>query len=221
LRYEGFVVPPAELDEPGVNEQVALFDVPDAKASSTRTSGARLLYVVTGLAVAFGIVASVMTAAYVRLRNDESTSDKDRTEVSTVAAQVAEAITSVDAQGPVESQSERIRALGTAPLIEQYEGILPSIQQTLTKVNVTSIHGQISKVYVGDIADDQAEAVVVVDLVFVGPKPRVDPDQYLRIHLARIDGQWKVDNVESVLAKIAAQTGASSSPSTSTESSSG
>jgi hypothetical protein len=223
VRYEGFVVPPAGVDD----TQEALFEVaPPPAPPKPRNS---LLYVVTALAVLFGLATAIVVPAYIRLRNDHSGNDADRTEATTVAAQVAEAITSLDAQGANQAQADRIRALGTGPLIEQYTDAIAAIQKTFAPLKVQSIRGQVSKVYVGDIAGDQGEALVVVDLVIVGDSPRVVPDQYLRVHLAKIDGAWKVDNVENINVALAAQSSTSSTapPATSsdvppsTESSSG
>jgi hypothetical protein len=45
---------------------------------------------------------------------------------------------------------------------------------------------------------------VVVDLVLVAETPRVVPNQYLRVHLAKLSGHWKVDNVEDLNVSLAA-----------------
>src|SRR4051812_20349229 len=70
--------------------------VPDTKVRRDR-SPAKLLALVTGLAVVLGLVASVMTAGYVRVRADRDSARDDRTTVATTAARAAEAMTAIDA----------------------------------------------------------------------------------------------------------------------------
>ena len=200
-------------------------------ASPRSSSGSRFVWAIAALAILFGLVASVMTASYVRLRNDTDGSDSDRTEVSTLAARVAEAMTSLDANGPNQSQADVIRSIATGPFIEQYEQGIESIRKTFGPLKVQSIRGQVveGKVFVGDVSADQAEVIVVVDLVLVAETPRVVPNQYLRVHLAKIGGAWKVDNVENLNVALAATetTTATTQPTTTqpvapgTESSSG
>ena len=65
---------------------------------------------------------------------------------------------------------------------------------------------------------------MVVDLVLVADTPRVIPNQYLRVHLAKLSGVWKVDNVEDLNVALSTPAGATSTSTTSTpstESSSG
>jgi hypothetical protein len=143
--------------------------------------------------------------------------------VATTASQVATAITAIDATGDNQQQSNVIHALGTGPLIEQYEAAIPSTRQLLVALGVQSEHGQVppeNGVYIGDIGDNQAQVLVVIDLVVVGQVVKTVPNQYLRIHLVKLDGMWKVDNVENLNVALAASAGPQS-PTTSTSSSSG
>jgi len=59
-----------------------------------------------------------------------------------------------------------------------------------------SIRGTVKEVYVGDIESAQSRVIVRLDLVYVGDNTRVIPDQYLDMTLAKLDGTWKVDNVQ-------------------------
>jgi hypothetical protein len=165
-----------------------------------------------------------MTASYIRLRADKDNSNEDRTTVATTASRAAEAMTSLDAEGPNQEQADIIRQLGTTPFIEQYEQGIESIRKLFGPLKVKSERGQVTRVYVGDIDTDQAEVIVVVDLVLVADAPRVIPNQYLRVHLAKLSGVWKVDNVADLNVALSAAAGAtptSTTSTSSTESSSG
>ena len=204
------------------DEDIAEAD--DEAEPERRPSPSRLLFVLGALAIVFGLIASVMTASYIRLRADEDNSNEDRTTVATTASRAAEAMTSLDAEGPNQEQADIIRQLGTTPFIEQYEQGIESIRKLFGPLKVKSERGQVTHVYVGDIGTDQAEVIVVVDLVVVADAPRVIPNQYLRVHLAKLSGVWKVDNVEDLNVALSTAAGATSSSTTSrpsTESSSG
>ena len=146
-----------------------------------------------------------MTASYIRLRANKDTSSEDRTTVATVAAQLAEAMTAIDAVGDNQAEADVVHRLGTGPLIEQYDATIPATRKLLVAVKVKSERGQItpSGVYVGDVDGSQAQVIVVIDLVVVGDVTKVVPNQYLRMHLVKLDGAWKVDNVNDVNAGLA------------------
>ena len=152
------------------------------------------------------MAASVLTASYVRLRSDRDSADRDRTKVATTATQVVEAMFVVDANSDNKAQSEVVHALGTGPLIEQYDTVIPKTRDLLKTLGVASEHGQVTNdgVYIGDVTGGQAQVVVVIDLVVVGQVTKVVPSQYLQVHLVKLDGVWKVDNIENVNVALAA-----------------
>src|SRR4051794_36237382 len=198
-----------EVDE--VDEEAA---GNESGVSARPQSRARLVAVLTAVAVLLGLVASVMTASYVRVRADRDAARDDRTAVATTAARAAEAMTAIDANSDNQQQADAMHALGTGPLIEQYDQAIPATRQLLVALNVTSEHGQVTDngVYVGDIDGNQAQVIVVIDLVVVGQVTKVIPSQYLRIHLVKLDGQWKVDNVENLNVALAATGDAQGAP---------
>ena len=178
---------------------------------------ARWPLVAVALAVGFGLIASVMTASYIRLRSDKDTTSEDRTAVATVAAQLAEAMTAIDAGGDNQKEADVVHRLGTGPLIEQYDATIPATRKLLVAVERDVERGQITPggVYVGDVDSDQAQVIVVIDLVVVGEITKVVPNQYLRMHLVKLNGEWKVDNVSDINAGLAASA-SGASPTTST-----
>jgi hypothetical protein len=194
------------VDEAGDGE--ALGD--DAPSVPRRNaSRGRWLLVAGALAIVFGLIASVMTASYLRLRSDKQSSEQDRTAVATTAARLAEAMTAIDAGGDNQAEADVVHQLGTGPLIEQYDRVIPDTRKLLTALKVKSENGQITPngVYVGDIEGDQAQVIVVIDLVIVGEVTKVVPNQYLRMHLVKLNGEWKVDNVSDVNTALGAPAG--------------
>lgn len=186
-------MPATDADEDAVEA-----DADDATAeeppppSTPRSTNAPVL-VAVGAAVLFGLVALALVIVVVRDRNKSDT-NADRTEISTTAARVAEAITAVDASGNGVLAST-VDQLGTAPVVEQYKEISGTIRKELGTFKLTSIKGTVKEVYVGNIESAEARVIIRLDLVFVGDNTRVVPDQYLDMTLAKLDGTWKVDNV--------------------------
>jgi len=181
-----------------------------------RPPSGRWLVVVGGLAIVFGLIASVMTASYIRLRADKDKSSDDRTAVATVAARAAEAMTAIDAGSDNKAEADVVHQLGTGPFIEQYDQAIPATRQLLVALKVKSERGQINAggVYVGDVEGDQAQVIVVIDLVIVGDITKVVPNQYLRMHLVKLGGEWKIDNVNDVNTSLAAQASGGASTTT-------
>jgi hypothetical protein len=194
-------VPPLTTELEGDDEEAQEYSAPEAAPRGR----ARLLAVVTAIAVVLALVASVMTASYIRLRSDRDAADADRTRVATTATQVVEAMFAVDADSDNKQQADVIHTLGTGPLIEQYEQVIPSTRDLLKALGVASEHSRVTDggVFVGDVDDNEARVVVVVDLVVIGKTTKIVPNQYLRIHLVKLDGSWKVDNIENVNVALA------------------
>jgi hypothetical protein len=189
-----------------------------AKADTARaTRSSRVFVAVIVAAVGCAALAVFMTASYVRLRADKQTNSDDRTTVATTASRAAEAMTALDPSGN-KDQAAVIHSLGTGPFVEQYDQGLDAIRKTLGPLNVSSVRGTVvnNGVYIGDIDSDQAQVIVVVDLVVVGQTTHVVPNQYLRVHLVKLNGAWKVDNVEDLNVSLAASGSAPGSTPTTT-----
>jgi hypothetical protein len=185
---------------------------------NVRRSGPYRTFVAVSMAaVGFAALAVFMTASYIHVRSANATDTDDRTAVATTGSRVAEAMTALDPSGNAD-QAAVIHALGTGPFVEQYDQGLDSIRKTLGPLNVASVRGSVvaNGVYVGDIDHDQAQVIVVVDLVIVGQTTHVVPNQYLRVHLVKLNGVWKVDNVEDLNVSLAASGSAPGSTTTTT-----
>ena len=164
------------------------------------------LLIAAAAAALFAVVAIVLVVVLVRDRGT-SESNGDRTEISTTAARVAEAITAMDGSGNG-TLGATVDQLGTAPVVAQYKEISDAIRKVMGPLKLKSIRGTVKEVYVGDVENAESRVIVRLDLVYVGDNTRVIPDQYLDMTLAKLNGAWKVDNVqvltetEAVLTRI-------------------
>jgi hypothetical protein len=107
-----------------------------------------------------------------------------------------------------DARREVVHNLGNGPILSQYDAAVTAFAQAAAAVGITSVESSITETYTGQIAGDEAQVVVVFDVSVKGTQPRSIPNQYMRVHLARIGGAWKVDNVQSVNLALAALAGA-------------
>jgi hypothetical protein len=180
---------------------------PAPAAERASRSGAVMITAV--VAAVFAVAAVALLVLLVRDRNPADSST-DRTDISTTAARVAEAITAVDESGNG-TLAATVDQLGTAPVVDQYKQISTTIRNELATFKLKSIRGTVKDVYVGNIDNAESRVIVRLDLVFVGDNTRVVPDQYLDMTLAKLDGQWKVDNVQVLNVQLANPAPSSSS----------
>lgn len=203
-------MPLTDADDDLSDDQLEMFPPPSPSTPSTGRSGVSTGAVVaTAFAVVFAVAAVGLLVLLVRDRSSTDSS-ADRTEISTTAARVAEAITAVDESGNG-TLAATVDQLGTAPVVDQYKQISSTIRNELGTFKLKSIRGTVKDVYVGNIDNAESRVIVRLDLVFVGDNTRVVPDQYLDMTLAKLDGQWKVDNVQVLNVQLANPAPSSSS----------
>ncbi|HEX4820521.1 MAG TPA: hypothetical protein VFV00_09965 [Acidimicrobiales bacterium] len=195
------------------DDQLELFPPPPPPARAGVPRGA---VVVLSIAAAVLLLACVGLLVLLVRERSSTDSSTDRTEISTTAARMAEAMTAVDEAGNG-TMAATVDQLGTAPVVDQYKGISGTIRGELATFKLKSIRGTVKDVYVGNIDNAESRVIVRLDLVFVGDNTRVVPDQYLDMTLAKLDGQWKVDNVQVLNVQLAnpAPSSSSSPPATS------
>ena len=195
------------------DDQLELFPPPPPPARAGVPRGA---VVVLSIAAAVLLLACVGLLVLLVRERSSTDSSTDRTEISTTAARMAEAMTAVDEAGNG-TMAATVDQLGTAPVVDQYKGISGTIRGELATFKLKSIRGTVKDVYVGNIDNAESRVIVRLDLVFVGDNTRVVPDQYLDMTLAKLDGHWKVDNVQVLNVQLAnpAPSSSSSPPATS------
>ena len=185
-------MPTTDADAEIPEDQLHLFPPPEGPPQKRISSA--VFIGVTIAAVVFAVIAvvSVLLALHERGKTDTS---GDRTQISTTAARVAEAITAMDDTGNGTSGAT-VDQLGTNSVVDQYKEISDKIRQVMGPLKLKSIRGTVKEVYVGDVENAESRVIVRLDLVYVGDNTRVIPDQYLDMTLAKLDGAWKVDNVQ-------------------------
>ena len=208
-------MPATDADEEIPEDQLRLF--PEPPPASRVGGSSTALKVAAVAALAFAVLAVALVVVLVRDRNKTDT-NSDRTEISTTAALVAEAITAMDGAGNG-TLAATVDQLGTAPVVAQYKEISDAIRKVMGPLKLKSIRGTVKEVYVGNVENAESRVIVRLDLVYVGDNTRVIPDQYLDMTLAKLDGLWKVDNVQVLNVALAGGTPSSTTTPTSSSSS--
>jgi Mce-associated membrane protein len=150
------------------------------------------LVLAISLAVVFGVLAAVFGVLAVRGDDGEG---EGTTSLRRAAGEMAEAFFTWDHRD-LDAHRDRVLALATGSFRSEYEDQFDaSIRDVITTAESTS-QAFVKDVYVSEIDEERAEAVVVVDLEQDGVAgPRTQTDIYVVITFVEVDGQWKVDDV--------------------------
>ncbi len=152
--------------------------------------GPALVLAVTA-AVLLGIAAVVLA---ILLAGAEDT-DPRLADVRRTAGQFGEALVTYDHTDPDEHR-EAVLALSTGSFRDEYEDAFDQgLAQIISEVEATST-GFVKDVYVSELGEDDAEAIVVVDIEHTGSGgPRTLFDVYFRLTLVELDAGWRIDQV--------------------------
>ena len=137
-------------------------------------------------------VASVSVAAvfYGRYRNDRD----ERREVRATASTMVSALTTYDYTN-LDASRNKVLALSTGRFKQEYDNGFQPLRQLLTQTQAKST-GTVRKVFLGDISDGSAEAIVIADQVVTGTTgSRPLAGQQLTVTLVKTGGKWKVDGL--------------------------
>ncbi|MDP1820700.1 MAG: hypothetical protein Q8K58_12545 [Acidimicrobiales bacterium] len=176
--------------------------------SGTRTP---LLVLAISLAVLFGVAAAVL--GVLAAGNDDGAGGSDS--LRSAAGAVGEALLTYDFNDP-DAHRDGVLALATGSFRGEYEDAFDQgLAQLITEVQATS-RGFVKEVYVSEIDEERAEAVVVADVERDGAGgPRTLFDIYVLLTFVRVDGEWKVDQVTDLnFAEAGADPGATATPTT-------
>lgn len=163
-------------------------------------------YVLGGVAALFIAVSVALLVLLVNERNDSGRREAEDT-VRSTSAQLVEALVNFRPDGG-DARREVVHKLGNGPILSQYDAAVTAFAEAASAVGIESVESTITETYVGQVEGDEAQVVVVFDVNVQGSQPRTIPNQYMRVHLARIGSTWKVDNVQSVNLALAALAGA-------------
>lgn len=166
-------------------------DAPTAASRSVRLS--TVFLVVTVLA----LVAAVIVAVVQIGRADDADAALDaRRDVTTAASTFGEVYLSYDFEDPDRS-GDRVLELVSPAFAEDFESTrAPGIEKLFSNLGTTTA-ATTKEVFVGDLTDDTARALVVVDVVANSDASGNQEltDLTFVLELVRVDGRWLVDNV--------------------------
>jgi hypothetical protein len=180
-----------------------------------RTSSAALLLAVA--AAVFAVASVVLLVLFLGARKDHDAL-KDELTIRTTASRFAEAFVALDSSGPLPDQDAVVSELGTGPIIAQHTQAMASLREAYKAFSAISARADIKGTYVSQVDEDTHEATVIVNLVLnvAGASQTVPNESYLEVHLVKLDGKWKVDNVVDVRGRLGSQPTTSSSTTTTT-----
>ena len=159
-----------------------------APASSPRSP---VLVLAISLAVVFAIAAAVLGV----VAAGDGGSDHREESLRRAAGQVGQALLTYDYNDP-DAHRDRVLALATGSFRKEYSDQFDQgLRELITKVQAKS-EGFVKDVYVSEIDDERAEAVVVSDVTRDGAGgKRTLYDIYILLTFVDVDGTWKVDQV--------------------------
>jgi hypothetical protein len=168
-------------------------DEPDDTAPEAAPRRDAVFVIAVSLAVVFGLAAVVLSLLTV---TDAFGDGDDRLDAAREAAgRFGEALVTYDYREP-DAHREAVLALSTGSFRQEYEDAFEQgLAQIITEVEATST-GFVKEIYVSELGEDDAQAIVVVDIEHTGTGgPRTLFDVYFRLTFVEVDGVWKVDQV--------------------------
>ena len=201
----------APIPEPDPAEKEAIAVTP---TPTTHERGWRrwVVALVALVAVAAGVAAVTQAGEAGDLRGERA----DRREVARVAAAFGEAYLSYDFDD-VEASSEAVRALATDAFAAGFEETsAPGIQELFASNQTTTV-ATVEEVFVGDVGDGRARALVVVDVAAASAATGTQElsDLSFVLDLVDEDGEWLVSAVAPApRPDISDPTGAPTAPTT-------
>jgi hypothetical protein len=177
-------------DDPGVtDEDDGPGAPPEGRHDASRRSPALIL--VTSLAVALAVAVAVLA---VLLAGDDG-EDSRLDDVRRAAGTFGEALVTYDYHDPDEHR-EAVLALSTGSFREEYQDAFDAgLAEVITEVEAVST-GIAKDVYVSELGDADAQAIVVLDVEVTGVSgPRTQRDLYILLTFVEVQGEWKVDQV--------------------------
>ncbi len=142
-------------------------------------------------AVLFGLAAVVLGVLLVSDEGDDGGLD----DLRSAAGRFGEALVTYDFSDP-EAHRDAVLELATGSFRQDYEDAFDQgLGQIITQVQATSI-GSVNDVFLSSVDDDQAQAVVSLDIEVSGTSgERTLTDQYVLLTLIHLEAGWRVDQV--------------------------
>lgn len=177
-----------------------------AAPPKARASGSTAALLLAVAAAVFAVAAVVLLVLFLGTRKDHDAVKEELT-IRTTASRFAEAFVALDSSGPLPDQDAVVSELGTGPIIAQHTQAMASLREAYKAFNAISARADIKATYVSQVDDDTHEATVIVNLVLnvAGATQTVPNESYLEVHLLKVDGKWKVDNVVDIRGRLGPQ----------------
>ncbi len=146
------------------------------------------------------VVAVVIAVWQWRRADDLADTESTRRDIAAAAGAFGEALLTYDHED-LTTARDRVIALATDRFAEEYTAAFTGgLAEAITDLQATS-DASVRDVYVTDVVDDSAKAVVTLDSeVNSTAGTRRTINSYLDMTLLRVGGEWRIDSVTSVAA---------------------
>lgn len=147
------------------------------------------------LAVSLAVVFALVAVGLALLLAGRSIGDPRTDSVRRAAGEFGAALVTYDYREP-EVHRDQVLELATGSFRSEYEEAFDrGLAEIITEVEAIA-EGFVDDVYVSDLDDERAQAIVVVDIEHQGVSgARSLRDVYFLLALVEVDGAWKVDQV--------------------------
>jgi Mce-associated membrane protein len=161
------------------------------EAEAVPRSGHRPLRIVAAVAVLLAAATAVL--GFLVATDDDGSARVD--DLRRTAGQFAEALVTYDFEDP-EAHRDAVLSFATGSFREEYEDAFDrGLGPLIADVEAVS-QGYVKDIYVSEIDQDQAQAVVSVDIEHQGVAgARSLFDIYFRLTFVEVGGEWRVDQV--------------------------
>ena len=146
------------------------------------------------LAVIFFASTVLLGVVAAGLKTDKDELEDGRAQVADVAGRFVSALLSYDHRDPGGFR-QRVLAFTAPPFSEQFEQAADDLEATFEGLDAVSTP-TIKEVFVAEVADGTATAIVVYDRVLDGVSgQRAEANLYVRLGLVERDDGWRVNDV--------------------------
>ncbi|MBW3668844.1 MAG: hypothetical protein KY443_06485 [Actinobacteria bacterium] len=162
------------------------------------------------VSVALGILTAVLAS---RLDREVATRD----DVEETAGRFATALLTYHFQD-LERSKQAVLELSTGNFRREYEQAFSGGLDVLITETKAASEGTVTDIFVSDVEDDTASAIVVADVRVTGTAgERRSASSYIQLELVRVAGRWRVDGVTNLnFGQNGTPTGVPSTPTTTT-----
>lgn len=160
------------------------------------------------LSVVLGILTAVLAS---KLDREVATRD----DVEETAGRFATALLTYHFED-LERSKQAVLELSTGNFRREYEQAFSGGLEVLITETQAASEGTVTDIFVGDVEDDTAAAIVVADVRVTGTAgERRSASSYIQLDLVRVAGRWRVDGVTNLnFGQNGAVTGVPSAPAT-------